>query len=381
MRKYKLIRFFMRIFYIFPVNKKKVFFSSFEGKDMTCNPKYIYLELQKRYTNTLKYVWELNEPSRALEGYQGKMVRHNALRYMYHIMTARVIITNTGISAAFPLRKKQHCINTWHGGGAYKRVGKDIDPKINGGDPRLFVYSNSSTDHMISACGKFTEALSHAIGLEKEKFLPIGMPRNDCLISNDEGRAADIKRKLGMDSDVKMVLYAPTFRGATGHSEDEEIHFDIGEILETLHKRFGGEWVFAYRCHYHLKSCFSSYGGSALDLSSCPDMQELLCAADVLISDYSSSIWDYSFTKKPCFLYCYDLDAYEEERDFYVPIAQWGFPLATDMQELKDSIAAFQEEEYSAAMDKHHRELESYESGHATQEVCDLIAKWFPRVK
>ena len=116
--------------------------------------------------------------------------------------------------------------------------------------------------------------------------------------------------------------------------------------------------------------------GRAIDATSYPDMQELLCAADILISDYSSTIWDFSLMKKPCFLYCPDLDYYMNyDRGTYTPIETWPGILCRSNEELEQAILHFNEEEYIKKVEKHHRDLGSYETGHACEQVCRRIAE------
>ena len=367
MLKVFFIRLIMRVFYLFPVKRNKIFFSSFEGKSIACNPKYIYLYL-KEHLDNLQYVWEYNGKDIS----NIKTVKHNSLGYMYHIMTSKIIITNTGLSSVFPLRKGQKCINTWHGSGAYKKVGKDVESSINGTSDYRMKLSNKSTDYFISGCESFTQAMSGAIMLEKEKFLPTGMPRNDYLISGDLYDNDAIKRRANLPPDKKIVLYAPTFRGATGQALKDDGNIDVQRLLSALSQKFGGQWIFAYRCHYHVKSTFTDEA-SCIDLSQYDDMQELLSVSDILITDYSSSIWDFSFTKRPCFLYCYDLCDYEKERDFYVPIEEWGFPIAITNDELIAKINEFQADKYLERIEEHHSSLGSYGNGKATETISEVI--------
>ena len=111
-------------------------------------------------------------------------------------------------------------------------------------------------------------------------------------------------------------------------------------------------------------------------------MQELLLAADVLVTDYSSSIWDMSLAFKPTFLYCPDLDRYRAERDFYIDIHEWPFPLAADNAALAANIRGFDEEKYRADVAAHHARLGSCETGHASEaaarrimQVCGVTEK------
>jgi CDP-glycerol glycerophosphotransferase len=327
--------------------------------------------LKKEYGDKFIYVWEYNANDRK----DVKTVKHNSLKYIYHIMTSRVLISNTGISAVFPLRKSQMVINTWHGSGAYKKVGKDIDSKVNGTSDFRIRLSNKNLTYFVSGCRKFSEVMSGALGLDIDKFLPIGMPRNDLLIDSSSNAQKDyLKEKIGIEKNYKIVLYAPTFRGATGNPDADNFNLNIESLLVALSTRFGGEWVFAYRCHYSIKSQFKiTDKQKSIDLSDYDDMQELLLIADFLISDYSSVVWDYSFTNKPCILYCYDIKRYEGERDFYVPIKQWGFPIAETKDELVNIILNFDNKIYAINMNNHHDNLGSYESGEATKKLCNLI--------
>ena len=104
-------------------------------------------------------------------------------------------------------------------------------------------------------------------------------------------------------------------------------------------------------------------------------MQDLLLVCDILITDYSSSIWDYSFTYKPCFLYTTDLEQYTSERGFGRDIYTWGFPVCKNDEELYQAIINFDEDDFRMKMQKHHDDLGSYENGNATQYVCEYLIK------
>lgn len=373
MNKYALRRAILKIFYIFPVKKNKVMFSSFSGRSQSCNPKRIYLELKRRYGDKLEYIWDLNED----DGSGVKRAKHNSLKYIYHILTSKVIVFNFGVGATWPLRKKQICINTWHGSGAYKQVGLSTAAhRLEKDDERVLCYDARNTTYYISGCRKFTEVMEKSKLIEREKFLEIGTPRNDIIINGAEKDELDkIRARIGLAPDKKLVLYAPTYRGKYGDAQSPDTTIDPEMILDSLSRRFKGEWVFAYRCHYLIGKQFKGMSEKYIDLSSYDDMQELLLVADALITDYSSCIWDYSFLNRPCFLYCYDLAQYTDEWDFYVPIERWGFPVAETLDELREKILSFDQAEFENNMRRHHEELGSFENGTATEKICDLIAE------
>ena len=102
-------------------------------------------------------------------------------------------------------------------------------------------------------------------------------------------------------------------------------------------------------------------------------MQELLWVSDILMTDYSSSMWDFSLTYKPCFLFATDLKEYQNERDFYSDIHTWPFILAENNDELNEKILSYNDEEYRQAVKKYHEDMGSYEKGSACKQITDVI--------
>ena len=207
------------------------------------------------------------------------------------------------------------------------------------------------------------------------------MPRNDIIINNTDDNILKIKKAIGIEQRIHTVLYAPTVR-EINDMEFEQIKFE--KILSCLKERFGGKWKVLLRAH--LGTLAGAGGGISkffgntdlcIDVSNYSDMQELLCIADALITDYSSSIWDYSFTENPCFLYVPDLDEYiSKQRGFYIDIYQWGFPIARSNSELAENITKFNEQSYKKKIENHHAMFDNYENGHATEAVIDYIKHW-----
>ena len=365
-----VLRAVLHVFYLFPIKKNKILFLSFSGKAYACNPKYIYQYLRSQYGDAFKYIWILpeNKDSEELSGCM--IVPFKTLAYFYHMMTAAVIVQNQGPGSYLPLRKKQMFINTWHGGGAYKRVGVDAD--MTPEQTLSTKLSAELTDHMISGCRRFSEVMSHSKMLPIEKMLEIGMPRNDILMSAHPEITEKVKRTYALDPDTHIVIYAPTYRGSEGSAGAEHNDLNITCCLSALSERFGGKWIAFYRVHYFLSSSIP-VTEQVIDVSDYPDMQELLCASDVLITDYSSSMWDMSLTGKPCFIYATDVADYQQERDFYTPMEEWPFPTAQNNGELESVIKNFDEQKYADDIKHHHEALGSCETGHASRTVGDFI--------
>ena len=147
---------------------------------------------------------------------------------------------------------------------------------------------------------------------------------------------------------------------------------DVQRLKIVVQKRIGKKVLVLFRGHQLLRS-LSPISDFDFDVSSMPVMQELLCATDMLITDYSSSMWDFSFLKRPCFLFVPDFDHYQDNRGFYTDPNDWGFPICRNNKELEFAITEFDRNNYLHAIEKHHKNLGSYESGTATETVANLI--------
>ena len=128
------------------------------------------------------------------------------------------------------------------------------------------------------------------------------------------------------------------------------------------------------RYHYSVKKSLPN-GNYDCDVFDYADMQELLCAADMLITDYSSSMWDYSFLYRPCILFAPDIEYYMQNRGFYTSPESWGFPICKSNEELASVIAGFDIEKYVDAVKKHHDNMGSYENGDASEKIVHVIEK------
>ena len=366
----------MRLFYFFPVKNDKVYFSSYEGKQFSCNPKYVYLKL-RHLNEELDYIYEYNDSGNVpIELENATIVKHNSIMYFFHVLTAKVIVSNNAMNPKLPIRHSQYVINTWHGGGAFKRVGIDIDSKVNGLDGKLLKITADQTSLFLASSKGFYEGTGKGSCIPYDKVLFVGMPRNDVLFCNPNEREI-INRKVrdyyGISQSDKLLLYAPTFRGGIGFVERiKGEHLKWTEVKRSLGKRFGGEWKLVFRGHYHSTIGIDDVS-VLIDASDYPDSQELLIASDAVITDYSSMIWDYSLTEKPGFLFCPDLNNYLNERNFYSPIESWPYHYAENNHDLCDIIEKYSEEDNRNRCTDYHLTMGSYEDGFASLAIAEVV--------
>lgn len=354
---------------LLPVKHNRVLFVSFRGKQYSCNPRAISECLVKKAGGQLEIAWAFHdaEKFRFLEKEGVKVLSDSSFEFIKYALTSRVIVTNTYYKPHLPRRKNQYFIRTWHGGGAYKRVGKAQNLPFA---ERAFVKMQQQGANLyLSSSKAFSEmTIREAFGYKGE-ILECGMPRNDRLVKGD---AEDAKKRvyeyLNLPEDVHLALYAPTYRD---NKDGDGQYPDFARMEKALMKRFGGQWKIAYRGHHVYYK--NSVCARCLNAGDYMDMQDLLLAADALITDYSSSIWDMSLMMKPVFLFCTDLKEYRAERDFFTDINTWPFPLSQNDDELENAICSFDEKAMKAAYENHHKALGSFESGNASDIVAGRI--------
>lgn len=370
-----IARTIINMFNCLPIKKNKIFLFSYYGSQYGCNPKYISEYIVKNYpSDKFDVVWAFNDIS-SKEHIQGvRKVKIMTLKYFYELCTSKVIITNFRTVDMFKKRKNQYYIQTWHSSLRLKQIEKDAENSLPENYIKMAKEDSKKCDLLLSGCKYSTDIFKRAFWYNGEIF-EHGTPRNDLLAKVDEQYKADIKKKINISKDTKLVLYAPTFR----KNDDLEVYnLDYKEVLNSLKLKFGGDWRFCVKLHPHLisKSEQLNYGDDVLDLTKYDDIQELLAISDVLISDYSSLIFDFGLTKKPCFLYVPDLDEYtNQDRKLYFDIEQLPFINTKSSTDLVTEIRSFDKERYNQELDVFLDSIGSFENGNSCEKLVERISE------
>ena len=368
-----VFKFILRIFWVFPIQNNKITLLNELSYSYGDSMKYLDIFILNKAGNKYQIVFPIREGQEAPKNGE-IIVKPMTVDYFKQLLTSKVIITNAGGVSYLPKRKGQTIISTWHGGGPYKKTGTAVyKTKWYKWETLL---NARNIDYIMSTCKYFSEFEAKTMLFEDSQIIPAGTPRNDMLM----GVYPEIKNRVydycGLNENEKIVLFAPTFRSDTNDytSGKQQIIIDIDycEVISRLSKRFGGEWRFAVRLHPKLKN-IDLQDNKIINLTNYPDMQELLYSASVVITDYSSLMWDYSLTGKPCFLYAPDIEEYERTRGFYMPVSKWPYPLAHDNDELFEIIDNFELDEYTRKLKIHHKEAGSFENGNSCEIVYNLI--------
>ncbi|WP_010678076.1 CDP-glycerol glycerophosphotransferase family protein [Bacillus timonensis] len=363
------------IFNCFPIKDNKIIFFSYYGSQYGCNPKYISEYIQKKCPpETFDIVWAFTDlrSKKYIEGV--RKVKMMSFKYFYELCTSKVVITNFRTTDLFVKRKEQFYIQTWHSSLRLKQIEKDAEGSLPLQYIEMAKKDSLKCDLLLSGCRYSSDIFNRAFWY-KGKVFEYGSPRNDLFFSNNLNKN-EIFNNLRIPGNHKIVLYAPTFRKNNGV---EAYNLEFARIINALKSRFGGDWTLLIKLHPHLISKSSKLHNSAanvIDVTTYDDIQELLAISDVLISDYSSLIFDFSITKRPCFLYIPDVSEYiSNERKLYFDINQLPFITATNNKDIEMKIENFDDELYKSRLHNFLSDIGSFENGRASEYLLNEITE------
>lgn len=365
---YKKILFYL--YRIFPVNKKKIVVSNFLNKGYGDNPKYIVEEIIKQKL-PFNIIWLVENTNATNFPKDIKLVKSESISSIYEMATAKVWIDNVRKPKYVRKRKKQYYIQTWHGSIPLKKVEKDAVNKLS---PRYIdsAKHDSKIADVFLSNSKFSTEIYRKSFWYNGRVLEVGSPRCDVFFRENNDADMKVRDLYNIKSDAKIAIYAPTFR-ADGNLEVYNI--DFKKLIEVLENKFGGEWIVLIRLHPNIsnKADLITYSESLINATNYNDMYELLSISDILITDYSSTMFEFSLNYKPVFLYCSDIGEYIKDRDLYFDLEKLPYEIVEDNTQLIRSIKDFDEEEYRNKVHLFYKELGIQESGNASVEVVKLI--------
>lgn len=363
----------LKLFWIFPIRDNRILFQSFEAANgYNDNPKYLCDYLNREYPGRYELIFTINRKN-DLQLETIKRVNYRSIKWLYYLATARVVVVNVRMSFLLSRRKNQLVINTWHAGGAYKRTGLRDNTDLlthQWMENKRRKYNNL----LISSSEKFTKYNIEESMKYTGQILKCGMPRNDAFFDPQAVAAMSkkVRKELNIE-DAYCVLYAPTFRK---NSTAVKAVPPFQRIVDALKEKSKNRVVIMVRKHHYDPNIYEFFNTEPylMDVTLYPDMQELLCCADMLITDYSSSIWDYAILGKPCFLYTLDLEEYEkEDRGFFTPVDKWPGIVCRDDDELVRAVKETTTEKAKIIARNHMEYMGSYESGHASRLISEYI--------
>ncbi|GAA3060149.1 hypothetical protein GCM10017562_26370 [Streptomyces roseofulvus] len=357
--------------------RDSVLYISYNGKQYSDSPRAIHEELLRRGAD-VEHLWLVRDGQVELPD-TVQPVRFQGREWYEALARSRYIITNAHLPHWIRRRAGQVIVQTWHGT-MLKKIGLDIDaPKFDPNYHERLVKEAESWNILVSSNRFSTPILKRAMGYNG-LIAETGYPRNDYLYAEDrDERAAEVKAKLGLPADKKVVLYAPTWRDDLSHARGQ-FKFDLRVDLEDARRRLGDDHVFLIRRHSNIVDSIPGAGnGFVYDVSEYPDIADLYLAADIMITDYSSVMFDYAHLRRPMLFFTYDLEHYRDRlRGFYFdfendapgPLVETSDDLLTAIREIDEVQVAYQEK-----YDEFHHQFCDLDDGHAAGRVADLMFK------
>lgn len=288
-----------------------ILFNSFGGKKYNDSPKVIFEQLLNHPTSKkLKLVWALENPDN-FDIPNAIKIEINSFKYFIIALKAKYWVSSVNIERGLKFKKDNTIyLNTWHGAGT-KKIGNAVSKRKD--------YDFSNVNYLLVQSNFEKNIFINDFGAIEQNFLLSGFPRSDELFKTEKKQIDIYKRKLKIPKDKKIILYAPTWRESknNGSSYDLNIPLDIKKWQEKL----TDEYVILFRTHTFTTNILNlKFNDLIIDVSDYPNVNHLLLISDILITDYSTIVFDYSILEKPFLCFGYDYKEYKNERGLYIDL-------------------------------------------------------------
>lgn len=373
----------MRILQKIPKQKNIIVFESFLGKQYSDSPKAIFEEWRNNYPDDY-LVWSINSKMSIQLPSDTVSVERFSLKWVYYMARARVWISNSRLPNWLPKDSNTIYLQTWHGT-PLKKLALDMNavhmPGTNTERYKAsFSRETKKWDYLISPNEYSSKIFRRAFAFNQE-LLEIGYPRNDLFYNHQKLHEVmnNVKKKLHLPEDKKIILYAPTWRDQQNEGRGN-YRFQIPFDFKKFSSRYGNEYVLLVRFHYLVSEQLNleSVYPHVIDVSNYPDIAELYTISDLLITDYSSVMFDYAHLKRPMLFYVYDLEQYRDEiRGFYMDFTKEApGPLVRNENELYQALDNLNDfnDEFLEKFNKFYNRFCEYDDGNASSRVVELLA-------
>lgn len=371
-------RFYRAVSMTVPVSRRLVLFESAEGSGYTGNPRYVHEELQRRATS-LRAVWShAGVPEHFPDDVD--LVRRDTFRYAWTLARAGYWVDSHNLPYCYRKRRGTRYLQTWHGQ-AFKKMG--LDEPRHRAQPSLarkYAEAVARWDVLLTPGPDFRRDFADASGFKGE-LLQAGYPRTDVLVRHAEPaqreRARRVREFFEIPAGKRVILYAPTYRDSRRFSGDS-IRLDLPALAAAL----SPDWVILVRAHpYDRFTVPDPLGWLVRDASAFPEVNDLMLASDLLVTDYSSIMFDYACLGRPILYYVDDYERYASaQRGVCFELADVApGPLLRDPQELAAALAALDEitERYGRRYAEFRTRWCGLDDGQAGAKVVDAF---FPEV-
>ena len=324
-----MTKFGFYLFKPFKLKENRITFISNRRNSISGNYESIYAELIKDKNIDIKTVLDTKESF------------ISCFKYGYYLASSKVILIDDYIRSVYEIRKRKdnYLIQVWHACGAFKAFG--FSRLSREGCWPQDSRSHRTYDYCLVSSRKVAKHYAEAFGMNVDRVIATGVPRTDIFF--DEAYKREIRAKIfstyPMLKDKKVILFAPTFRGSSKKEGNyPHYRFDYKKIFERL----GDEYRIIIKHHPHVNNkpvIENEYKDRVIDLSKNEELNELLFVTDILITDYSSVVFEAALLDIPMLFYAFDLDEYISRRGFYCEYISFiPGKLVENMDEIIDAL-------------------------------------------
>lgn len=353
---------------LFPVKTNKIICNNFMGKGYGDNAKYIVDELIKQKV-VCDIVWAC-KPEYAESLPEEVRIVTKWYKTLYEFATAKVWISNIRLPRYLRKRTKQFYIHTWHGGIGLKKVEQDAVNALDKGYVKDAIHDAKQTDLMVANCQFMKELYLKSFWYDGPVFSG-GIPKQDILLNKKSVINHDILIKYGLKG-FNLLFYAPTFRK---NMTKEVYDIDFNSLINILNKKTNKKWKVIVKLHPNVKNPeeYISFNKNVINVSEHDDINDLYLISDILISDYSSTMFDFMLTNKPVFIFATDIEEYKKDRDFYLTFEELPFSLATNNNELLKNVESSDEKELIKNYKKFNKKFGVTGKGDSSEKIVEII--------
>lgn len=360
-----LLSYSMKLFSLFPVRKNRIVFQSFYGTAYNDNPKSLSDYLKDK---GLELIWIVkNKDHYCDEGV--RFVSAHSLRCLYYLSTAKVWIDNCRKQIWIRKRNNQYYIQTWHAGISNKLGERLAENSLSSKYIAAAKHDSDMADLFLSNSKWLSNSYRDSFWYNG-KILEAGLPREDILVSNRAIYHSQVCSFYGLDENTHIIIYAPTFRQSQSLSA---YNIDYNKVIKLLSSK-GDKWAIIVRLHPSARGENKLvYNEFVLDGTLYSEINELIMASDILISDYSSCLFDAMLAGCQVLIYASDIDQYIHERGFAFSWEELPFPLTKNNEELCEALSNFDMNKYLLDVNRFKEKCGVVKLGNATQKVSEYI--------
>ena len=298
--------------------QKTILFCSFGGRNFNDSPKAVYDEICSREEfEDWRFVWAFVEPDKFTIP-RGDKVKVDTFSFFKTLITSKVWVSNSGMDRGVDLiTDKIIRVETWHGT-PLKRICGEENQNTFGTKPIEYKGPIDTSAIRCSQSDFDREIFARIFHASKESILLSDLPRNDELLTYTPERLYEIREYLGIAVKKKVILYTPTYREYLINENSQ--NYIVPPIdLDKWEKELGERYVLLIRAHYAVSAALGIKENSFVkNVSSYSSLNDLYAISDIMISDYSSTYFDYAILDRPMLCFAYDKEEYEEKRGLYL---------------------------------------------------------------